>query len=478
MKTTQLIIAGLFVLTLQGCGLDAIENPNVTEDKFVKTPQATATWVNGARTEMASSLSVIVELTELTSDNYFNNRTLSSKVFDIPQIVYTDVDVNRLQTAVHNLRRTAEFGLETVIPQDNSATTEQRAELYFYLGVSHLFAGEYFVGLPEEAYGPALEPEAHFTKAIDAFDEVAILSNDMDLVQAANLAKARISFYQGDLSTLRTRAESVINTAPALNYQVQYDGINGPSNGFQTFLYNSSQDEFAPLPRLDFLDPKYYSEDGSGQDQKSISLFKVEEAYLLLAEAELTEGDLPGTRTLLKDLLTDVIANRPVALIDDSRETRSGGNRDDYPLSDTVQVRFAPGAPAFSGFILDRQDGPIQVPVVSGTSVTAQDIDNTTTEDELLELIYLMRQEIFISEGRRVVDLGIRYPVSEQEMTGNNNIDSNSPYLLAQIPDFIPLNMQMDDFTVNEEQGIVTIAVNMNRILVQNKTDDSVLPLW
>lgn len=478
MKTTQFIIAGLLALTLQGCGLDAIENPNVTEDKFVETPQASATWVNGARAEMASSLSVIVELTELTSDNYFNNRTLSSKVFDIPQIVYTDLDVNRIQTAVHNLRRTAEFGLETVIPQDNSATDEQRAELYFYLGVSHLFAGEYFVGLPEEAYGPVLEPSAHFDAAVDAFDEVTALSGDTDLIQAANLAKARISFHEGNVTELRTQAEAVISTSPALNYQVEYDGINGPSNGFQNFLYNSSQDEFAPLPRLDFLDPKYYSEDGAGQDQKSISLFKIEEAYLMLAEADLADGDLPGTRTRLKDLLSNVIANRPVASFDDSRETRSGGNRDDYPLSDTVQVRFAPGTPAVSGLILDRQDGLVQVPVVSGTSVTAQDIDNAATEDELLETIYLMRQEIFISEGRRVVDLGIRYPVSEQEMTGNNNIDSNSPYLQAQIPDFIPLGMQMDDFSVNEAQGILTIDVNMNRVLVQNKTNDAILPLW
>lgn len=478
MKTTQLIVAGLLVFALQGCGLDAIENPNVTEDKFVETPQATATWVNGARSEMASSLSVIVELAELTSDNYFNNRTLSSKVFDIPQIVHTDLDVNRLQTAVHNLRRTAEFGLNTVIPQDDSATDEHRAELYFYLGVSHLFAGEYFVGLPEESLGPVLEPEEHFSRALDAFDQASTHSGDSNLIQAANLAKARIAFHQGDVSVLLNQAEAIINAAPLLNYQVQYDGINGPANGFQTFLYNSSQDEFAPLPRLDFLDPKYYSEDGAGQDQKPISLFKIEEAYLMLAEADLAEGNLPGTRTRLKDLLTDVIANRPVASFDDSRETRSGGNRDDYPLSDTVQVRFAPGAPAVSGLILNRQDGPVQVPVVSGTSVTAQDIDHTTTEDELLELIYLMRQEIFISEGRRVIDLGIRYPVSEQEATSNDNIAPGNAYLQARIPNFIPLNMQMDDFAVNATQGIVTIDVNMNRVLVQNKTSDAVLPLW
>lgn len=478
MKISQIISLAIIALMFQSCGLDAIENPNVTTDKFVNTPQAAATWINGAKTEMASSLSVIVELTELTSDNYFNNRTLSSKVFDIPQIVFTDLDVNRLQTAVHNLRRTAEFGLETILPNDNNSTSEQEAELYFYLGVSHLFAGEYFVGLPEQELGVVVEPDEHYSKAISAFDQASSLSENSNLIEASNLAKARIAFHRGDISTLRSRAQGVINASPLLNYQVVYDGINGPSNGFQTYLYNSSQDEFTPLPRLDFLDPKYFSEDGAGQDQKPISLFKVEEAYLMLAEADLADSNIPGSRNWLKDLLNEVIANRPIASVDDSRETRSGGNRDDYPLNDTVQVRFSENEPAVSGLILDRQSGPVQVPAVSGTHVTAADIENASTEDELLELIYLMRQEIFISEGRRVVDLGIRYPISEQEQKSNANISADTPYLEAVVPDFIPSDMLMDDFVVDEAQGIVTIHVNMNSVLVENKASDFVLPLW
>ena len=42
-------------------------------------------------------------------------------------------------------------------------------------------------------------------------------------------------------------------------------------------------------------------------------------------------------------------------------------------------------------------------------------IEAAQTQDELLELIYLMRQEIFFGEGRRPADLGLRMPLSNVE---------------------------------------------------------------
>lgn len=478
MKLQHIISFILVTSLLTGCGLDAVQNPNVTTANFVDSPGAARTWVNGARVEMANGIGTISELTELTSDNYYNNRTLTSTVFDIPQILYSDQDVNRLQTVVQQLRLTAEFGLENVLPNDPDATQEQEAELYFYLGVSHLFAGEYFVGLPAEDLGPILEADEHYTKALEAFNEVPNFSSNAKMIEASALARARIAYYRNDISTLRTIAEGVISTAPMLNYQVEFDGERNVNNAFQNYLFDSSQDEFAPLPRLDFLDPKYYSEDGAGQDQKPISLFKVEEAYLMLAEADLAQNNLPAARARLVALLEEVLANRPVNTFDDSRDTRSGGNRSDYPLRDTVRVRFSPGSDPVSGLILDRQAGNISVPAVSGTSVTTADINNAFDIDDLLQLLYRMRQEIFIGEGRRVVDLGIRYPVSEQEQKNNPNIMTNSPYLQAQIPAFIPGNKDIDDFSVNQSEGIVTIKFNMNSVLVQNKSSDAILPLW
>ncbi|MEP2445906.1 MAG: tetratricopeptide repeat protein [Balneola sp.] len=478
MKNSIIALSIFVALFLQGCGLDAVENPNVTTDKFLDSPQSATNWVNGSRSQMASTINVIIELTELTSDNYYNNRTISSKVFDIPQIDYTDLDVGRIQSAIHSLRRTADFGLNTVLPKDTDSTPEQEAELKFYLAVSQLFSGEYFEALPNEALGAPLSSETLLGLANTTFDEVISLAPNSDFAKAALIGKARIAFHLNSTADLRTLATSVINNTPQFTYQVQFDGINGPSNSFQNLLFDSSQDEFAPLPRLDFLDPKYFSIDGAGISQIPVNLFKSEEAYLMLAELELKENGLASAQPVLVDLLNDVIANRDVTSIDDSRETRSGGNRTDYPLSDTVKVRFSQGEPALDDFVLDRQDGNVSIPTVSGTSVTVAQINNAATVDELLEIIYLMRQEIFIAEGRRVVDLGIKYPISQQEQAGNTNISDNSPYLDAIIPNFIPLSRTMDDFTVDEAQGIVTIAVNMNNVLVQNKNSDFVLPLW
>lgn len=469
-----LILITLFVLP--ACELTEVENPNVTNDKFLDAPQAMASWMEGMRRQMAITIIPIVELTELTSDNYFNNRTLSSKVFDLPQIATADIDVLRLQTEIHRLRRMAEYGLEEVAPADARTTDDDLAELFFYKGVADLYSGEYFVGLPVENVGRVLTADEHYNLAIQDFEQVVGLTSQPVFRLAARLALARIAYHQGDISKAVNEAEAVIQEAPELNFSVVFDGVNGPSNTMQFFLFDSSNDEFAPLPRLDFLDPKYFSIGNPTLDQKPISIFKGEEAYFIKAEAQIAQNNIAGAQQTLKDMLADVIANRPVVMLDDSRETRSGGNRDDYPLTDDVVVRFSPDAEPVAGLVLDRQAGEISVPLVSGTQVTAGDIDAAGTEEDLLELLYLMRQEVFIAEGRRLVDLGIKYPVAENEATGNANIDLSSDFLQPQIPSFIPLDGQMDDFIYDMENQVVTIDVNMNRVLVENRTSPFVLP--
>ena len=71
-------------------------------------------------------------------------------------------------------------------------------------------------------------------------------------------------------------------------------------------------------------------------------------------------------------------------------------------------------------------------------------------------------------------DLGIRFPVSQTEQLSNSNITDE--YLGAIIPSFIPLGYGMDDFTVDETTGDVTMAYDMNDILISNKTSPYVLP--
>ena len=82
-------------LLMGSCDLvspDEIINPNVDESTFLHSDQPMETWVNGTEKELALHMSDFVELMEILSDNYFNNYTRSSKVFDIPQLLYRTAD--------------------------------------------------------------------------------------------------------------------------------------------------------------------------------------------------------------------------------------------------------------------------------------------------------------------------------------------------------------------------------------------------
>lgn len=100
-------------------------------------------------------------------------------------------------------------------------------------------------------------------------------------------------------------------------------------------------------------------------------------------------------------------------------------------------------------------------------------IDDCQKHDDLLELIYLLRQEIFMAEGRRMNDLGIRLPISEVEA---KNTSTAAPFVQAEIPPFIPKDQGMDAFELDKKNFRVTIKYNMNRIIVENKSTPFVVP--
>ena len=118
----------------------------------------------------------------------------------------------------------------------------------------------------------------------------------------------------------------------------------------------------------------------------------------------------------------------------------------------------------------------VQVPSVSGTSVTSEMIQAVSTADEALELLYLMRQEILISEGRRMFDLGMRFPTNTDEIDLNPNINAGDPITKPVIPSYIPLNEEMNAYTWDVAGKVVTILHNMNKVIVQNKALDTVCP--
>ncbi|QDW25158.1 tetratricopeptide repeat protein [Pedobacter sp. KBS0701] len=471
MKTyiKNFLTATIACILLAGCAKD---NPNITDEVYLTTTNVATTWLSGLKRQMALTMNQVIVNTELVSDNYFNNRTLSNKVFDIPQIDNFDLDVNNIQSAIQRLREMSEYGLTTVADADKSTTPVQKAEMYFINAYAHVLSGELFTGLPGTAKGAVLSPAQHYAMAISSLDQAISLQTNATEKAAYTLLKARVYYDLGDAAQARTFATAVMATPLLLKQQV-FDGQNSASNDFQTYLFSSTTNEFAPLPRLDFLDPKYYNTGTIALDQKPVSYLKGEEAYLILAEIQVSSNDLTGAKTTLKNLLTDVIAKRPVATFSDVKETRNGGNRNDYPLT-AVKVKFDDTDVERAGYVLDRKTANINISTISGTKVTAADIDAASTQDALLYLVYRMRQEIFISEGRRMTDLGIKFPVSQTEQLNNPNVKPSD--LIAQIPSFIPKNRGMDDFTNNTASGVVTMKYDMNKVLVDNKTAKEIFP--
>ena len=253
--------------------------------------------------------------------------------------------------------------------------------------------------------------------------------------------------------------------------QVEFDGDNAVNNPIQEAVWGTW---FQPLPRLDFLDPKYFQL--SATEQRPINIAKAEENYLILAEACLAAMDEAGAKDYMRQLLV-LVQSRPVQDgINDQLEGRFNGGFKHYPDSPEYRVAASEGEPFREGLVLDRRKPAlISIPYISGTSVTDEMIDNASGIDGTLELLYLMRQEIFFAEGRRVADLGIRMPVCEVEAA---NTPSAAGYIDAVIPPFIPLNQGMDDFTMDEDAKEVTITYNMNRIIVENKSSEYVAPFF
>ena len=457
----------LVMLFLIGC----VENPNVTEAVYLENPNTAKSWVAGLQRQLAVTTNTVNINVAITSDNYFNNYSQYSKVFDQLQIDYFDPDVNALQADIQELREMALYGIDKVLPADPSATAKDEAYLYFCLGYANVLGGELFTGLPTSNKGTVQEPEQLFENALEALQTAISLDPSTENLSAYHLLMARVYYNLGDTDNALMLTQEAMSV-PDLLYQVEFDGQNGPSNQMQNATYDALPNRLAPLPRLDFLDPKYFSVGPPQSDQKPVAIVKAEEAYLIAAEAYLAKGNIPESKDQLFNLLA-LIGQRQTFMVDDSGETRNGGNRDDYPL-EPVPMRFSEGDELKEGYVLDRQQGPVKVFGISGTKVSREDIDSSTTEDELLYFIYRMRQEIFISEGRRLVDLGIKYPISQIEQDNNPNVPDE--YTQAIIPEYISSD-SIDDFEVGP-QGEITIIADYNQILVANKTSPYTIPFF
>jgi hypothetical protein len=238
-------------------------------------------------------------------------------------------------------------------------------------------------------------------------------------------------------------------------------------------VLTSSVNNFQPLPRLDFLDPKYPNRGTTVVSP--IAFLKAEEAHLIIAEGLLSDNNLVAAKDRLTQLLT-LVKSRTVEAVDSRLQLRGrAGGKTNYPNTADSKVSFAVGSPLLDGFVLART-ATTMVPTVSGTSVTAAQIAAAATIDDAQYLLYLMRQEIFIAEGRRMADLGIRMPVAQTEIIANANTKDGATYTLAVIPSFIPTAFGMDGFTYDATAKTAIMKFDMNRVLVANKTASQIFP--
>ncbi len=461
----------LVIVLLTSCELISpgdVVNPNVTQDKYLNTYKSMKSWRLGLEREMAITTGVFVELTEIISDNYFNNYTLSSKVFDFPVLDYQDVDVTRMQRLCAKLRESAIFGIDQIESADESTTNEDRYWLYLIKGYSYLLAGENFTGLPLVAGGEVKDWKENLKSAITDFSKALTYATDSKDVAVAKILITRAYYRLGDKTNAVKFANESLSQHNDIVKGVTFDGTNGLNNPAQTYIYGFA---FQPLPRLDFLDPKYFQLYST--EQRSIIFAKSEESYLVLAEAMIVDNRLDEARSILKSL-HNLVKNRPLATVNDQIEKRGAGYTVRYPDNSLYSVAASPGEEFKAGLILDRKaPNFVQIPYISGTSVSIEQINAASSVDSLLELLYLMRQEIFFAEGRRVADLGIRLPVAYAEYTTNKSAE---PFINAQIPSFIPRNQEMDSFILDATNLKVTIKHNMNKVIVQNKNSKYVVP--
>ena len=461
-KTSYVRIALLGVVAVAflvaGCDLinfTEVRNPQVTEESLeAGGTGATVPFLNGVLDCFADAVSDIAYWCDVVSDNYDNVATFISPACDFPRIIYPfDLTLDATGSYyfdVQELQALADFVINGVIPNDPDATDADLAEAYFFRGYGRLLLGENFAGAPVVEDGLPQTQAELVQLALDDFDAAAALSVDTRL----NLIRARAYRLLGDKTNAVAMANAAIASGPAdFTYWIDYDAANNINQAYQ-FAVSRNLNDIQPLPRLDFLDPKYT------ERASPIYVAKMEEAHLILAEASLSDGDAATAAGHLADALTLAAGRATVAWADaDPRELR--------PMGGTTQASAA--APAIDGLILPRGGAIVNVPFISGTSLDPATVGALTVATDVLYNLYLARQEIFFLEGRRMADLGIALCMMNREIEMNPNINDGDLGTETVVPAWIPADDEMDAFTTD---GANTVMLHdMNQVIVDNRAE-------
>ncbi len=470
MKKYKYLIIALFSLYIfAGCDLldpTEVDNPAITEDKLLQDATGGAEpLITGLKFDFANALMQTIKYTELVSDNYDNTSTFLSNIADNPWAILpseTDLDDTReIYFRLQTLHAKALFGLDVILPRDSKATNEDYATVYFYKGMALLLLSENFSAFPIQEKGNMVKAKDALNIGIEHFRKSLELDASSENTQRCTFALARAYRLAGD----KVNAEQYANAALALDNHylllTEYDDVN-LDNTINTFTVTRNLNDLQPLPRLDYLDPKYPSQ------TSSIPALKAEEAYLILAEIALVDGNLGAAKINLIEAI-NLATSR-------SKETfKDRDPRTDRPNDNDYLVKADANSDGISGLIKKRSNSYVEISTVSNTSVTADDINAAISTTDLFRLLYLIRQEIFFSEGRRMSDLGIRLPVMQTQIDANPNINPGEYGTTVYVPSFIPTGYGLDEFTYDSNAKIVTIAYDMNKLISQNI--NSVSPL-
>ena len=471
-------VAGVLVAMaalLAGC--DAIDptqvsNPTTTDEDLAQADNPTAALLPGLRAQFARMINAYVTA-EVITDNYSIHGTGLVQTLDETDKIKPDL-INGTGTSasgvywnVQELRSLADFVIDEIAPNDETASASLVAEAHYYRGMAFLTMGEVFSFAPHEEDGTPQPASAALTKAITDLQAGAAFGTQ------ANAALARAHRLMGDAGAAQSAANAVLGAAPDFLYAREYD-TNFLNNTPVAFLVLRALQEMQPLPRLDFLDPKYTTRDAA------IPIAKAEEMHLILAEAALASGNTSQGAEQLAMAVALAGTRRTVTFND--IDARLNADLSVRPRNSEIMIRADANSPFRAGLVLDRPAEGLEIPAVSGTSLDADSVAALETADELWHALWLARQEILLLEGRRLADLGIKLPMMLREIDQNENINEGDPGTTVTVPSWVPVTPQyaMDIYTpaapydsgdldaallTNE----ITMGVDMNRVLTENR---------
>ena len=460
-RFTVWALVALLLLSMAACDLvdpSKVDNPQITADNLLEDPVGgTTSLVTGMHRYFSNTIGISTLVGDLVSDNLDNRTSFYDNTLSFPRtITGNSFTYNTMYENALQLNALGDFGMANIIPGDAFATNDQKAEVYFYKGMALLILGENFTNFPITEKGPLVTAQQALQNANDAFLSAYNLTTQTAMRTNCKMARARAFRMLGD----KTNAAAEANAALALGgsnylFAAQFDPAQLTSTTYAAMVGRSTND-IQTLPRLDFLDPKYTT---NGTQHP---VLKAEEGYLILAEVALANGDLAGAKTNMKSAITSAKA-RPTITYND-KDTRSG-----RPNDPSIVVKSDANEPAIAGLI-QKRGGASQVTAypTSGTSLTTAMIDTLSSVYSHFRTLYLLRQEIFFLEGRRMSDLGIRLPVTQRQIDGNKNVVPGGPGTVVIVPDYIPQTDEMRKFTTSGTT--VTILWDMNKVLAANRS--------